>query len=94
MTVGCQPKTASPFILPVSATKIQRRSFEESIQAEGMLLSDNYIQNKPQTSGMISKVFVKAGDTVNAGDLLFTLENQEELAELKTAEEELKKSNH
>ena len=92
MTAGCQPKAAAPFILPVSATKIQTRSFEKSIQAEGTLLSDNYIQIKPQTSGLISKVFVKAGDTVNAGDLLFTLENQEELAELKTAEEELKKA--
>ena len=61
-TAGCQPKAAAPFILPVSATKIQTRSFEKSIQAEGTLLSDNYIQIKPQTSGLISKVFVKPSD--------------------------------
>ena len=62
------------------------------IQAEGTLLSDNLIQIQPQTSGLVSKVLVTEGDTVNAGDLLFTLENQEEMAELKTAEEELKRA--
>ena len=91
-TTGCQPKAAAPRIIPVNATKIQTQIFEEVIQAEGRLLSDNYIQIKPQTSGIVSKVLVKAGDTVNAGDLLFTLENKEELAELKTAREELKQA--
>ena len=92
ISTGCQPKAAAPRIIPVNATKIQTQIFEEVIQAEGRLLSDNYIQIKPQTSGIISKVFVKQGDTVNAGDLLFTLENKEELAELKTAREELKQA--
>ena len=92
MTAGCQPKAAAPRIIPVSATKIQTRSFEEVIQAEGTLGNTGYIQIKPQTSGLITKVLVKAGDTVNAGDLLFTLENKEELAELKTAREELKQA--
>ena len=89
-TAGCQPKTTAPLIVPVSATKIQTRIFEEVIQAEGTLLSDNYIQIKPQTSGIVSKVLVKEGDTVNAGDLLFTVDNKEELAVMNTAKEELK----
>ena len=92
LTAACQPQTAAPFIVPVSATKIQNRVFEEVIQAEGTLANTGYIQIKPQTSGLITKVLVKAGDTVNAGDLLLTLENKEELAELKTAEEELKQA--
>ena len=92
MAAACQPKAAAPRIIPVSATKIQNRIFEEVIQAEGKLVNDNYILIKPQTSGSISKVLVKAGDNVNAGDLLLTLENKEELAELKTAEEELKQA--
>ena len=92
MTAGCQPKAAAPRIIPVSATKIQNRVFEEVIQAEGTLRNTGYIQIKPQTSGLITKVLVKAGDTVNAGDLLLTMENKEELAELKTAKEELKQA--
>ena len=92
MTAGCQSRTSAPFIVPVSATKIQTRSFEELIQAEGTVENTGYIQIKPQSSGLITKVLVKAGDTVNAGDLLLTLENKEELAELKTAEEELKQA--
>ena len=92
MTAGCQPKAAAPRIIPVSATKIQTRSFEEVIQAEGTLTTPAFIQIKPQTSGLINKVLVKEGDTVNAGDLLLTLENKEELAELKTAREELKQA--
>ena len=91
-TAGCQPKTAAPFIVPVSATKIQNRVFEEVIQAEGTLTTPTIIQIKPQTSGLITRVLVNEGDNVKAGDLLFTLENQEELAELKTAEEELKQA--
>jgi len=92
MTAACQPKAAAPRIIPVSATKIQTRSFEEVIQAEGTLVNDNYIQIKPQTNGVITQVYVKDGDSVDAGDLLLTLENNEEQAELKTAEEELKKA--
>ena len=92
MTAGCQPKAAAPRIIPVSATKIQTRSFEEVIQAEGTLKTSGYIQIKPQTSGIVSKVLVKEGDTIKAGDLLFTLENNEEIAEVKTAEEELKRA--
>ena len=91
-TAGCQPKAAAPRIIPVSATKIQNRVFEEVIQAEGTLRNTGYIQIKPQTSGLITTVLVKAGDTVNAGDLLLTMENKEELAELKTAKEELKQA--
>ena len=90
MAAACQPKAAAPLIIPVSTTKIQARSFEEVIQAEGTLTTPTFIQVKPQTSGVITQVFVKEGDTVNAGDLLFTLENKEELAELKATKEELK----
>lgn len=90
LTAGCQQKAAAPRIIPVSATKIQNQFFEEVIQAEGTLKTSGYIQIKPQTSGIVSKVLVKEGDTVKAGDLLFTLENQEELAELNTAKEDLK----
>ena len=92
MTAGCQPKAAAPRIISVSATKIQDQIFEEVIQAEGILANDNYILIKPQTSGVITQVYVKEGDSVDDGDLLLTLENKEELAELKTAEEELKKA--
>ena len=92
IATACQPKAAAPRIIPVSATKIQTRSFEEVIQAEGTLTTPAFIQIKPQTSGLIYKVLVKEGDTVKAGDLLLTLENKEELAELKTAEEELKQA--
>ena len=92
MAAACQPKAAAPLIIPVSATKIQARSFEEVIQAEGTLENTGYIQIKPQTSGLITKVLVKAGDTVTSGELLLTLDNKEELAELKTAEEELKQA--
>ena len=92
ITAACQPKAAAPRIIPVSAAKIQTLIFEEVIQAEGTLTTPTFIQVKPQTSGVITQVLVKEGDTVNAGDLLFTLENKAELAELKTAEEELKKA--
>ena len=92
MAAACQPKAAAPRIIPVSAAKIQTLIFEEVIQAEGTLTTPTFIQVKLQTSGVITQVLVKEGDTVNAGDLLFTLENKEELAELKTAEEELKKA--
>tara|TARA_B100001063_G_scaffold152645_1_gene142396 strand:+ start:3014 stop:4177 length:1164 start_codon:yes stop_codon:yes gene_type:complete len=90
MTVGCQPKTASPFIVPVSAKKIQTRNFEEVIQAQGTLSNPGYIQITPQINGLITQVLVKEGDAVNAGDILMTLNNKQELAELKTAKEELK----
>lgn len=89
-TAGCQPKAAAPFILPVSAKKIQTRSFEKVIQAQGTLSNPGYIQIRPQTSGLITQVLVKEGDAVNAGDILMTLNNKQELAELKTAKEELK----
>ena len=67
IATACQPKAAAPRIIPVSATKIQDQIFEEVIQAEGTLTPPTFIQIKPQTSGVITQVYVKEGDSLMLG---------------------------
>ena len=92
MTAGCQSKTPAPQALPVDATRVQARPFAEIIQAEGTLVNPGYIELKPQVSGLITQVLVKEGDPVRMGQILVVLDNAEQIADLRTAQAELKEA--
>jgi len=89
---ACQEKRPSPQIFPVGATRIQARQFAEIIQAEGTLVNPGYIELRPQVSGLITQVLVNEGDPVRIGQILVVLDNAEQMAELRTAQEELKEA--
>ena len=89
---ACQAKRPAPQVFPVGATRIQSRQFAEIIQAEGTLVNPGYIELKPQVSGLITQVLVNEGDSVQIGQMLLVLDNAEQKAELRTAQEELKEA--
>ena len=92
MIAGCQSKTPAPQAFPVDATRIQPRQFAEIIQAEGTLVNPGYIELRPQVAGLITQVLVNEGDPVRIGQILVVLDNAEQMAELKTAQAELKEA--
>ena len=92
IVAACQSKVAAPQLIPVDATRIQMRDFENVIQAQGTLTDPGYIQLKPQTSGLITQVLVKEGDPVRTGQVLVVLDDAEERANLETAQAELKEA--
>ena len=92
MVAGCQSKTPAPQAFPVDATRIKARPFAEIIQAEGTLVNPGYIELRPQVSGLITEVLVKEGDPVRTGQILVVLDNAEQIAELRTAQAELKEA--
>ena len=92
IVAACQAKRPAPQVFPVGATRIQARQFAEIIQAEGTLVNPGYIELKPQVSGLITQVLVNEGDSVQIGQMLLVLDNAEQKAELRTAQEELKEA--
>ena len=89
---ACQEKIPAPQAFPVAATRVQARQFAEIIQAEGTLVNPGYIELRPQVSGSITQVLVNEGDPVRIGQILVVLDNAEQMAELRTAQEELKEA--
>jgi membrane fusion protein (multidrug efflux system) len=61
-------------IRTVSAEKVAMETFRHFIQVQGTLESDNNVLVAPQSSGLVKKVLVSAGDRVARGRLLAELD--------------------
>jgi RND family efflux transporter MFP subunit len=62
--------------VPVSTTPAVKRTLEIALDATGAVVPVSSIDVRPQLSGVISRVHVKEGQTVRAGELLFTLDTR------------------
>ncbi len=72
----------------VSVEEVKRGTFRHFIEVQGSVEADNNVLATPEQPGVITGVFVKEGDHVNAGQLLAELENtaiKRSLDEAKTA---------
>jgi len=85
---GLQRKAQPPVFKPVS------NPFESAIYANGMVESDlpsgENINIFPQVSGPITRVLVQEGQSVQAGTLLFTIEDSVQSANVELAAANLK----
>ena len=70
-----KPSGSQPPV-PVTTALVQQRSLDILLTATGTATPVAAVEVKPQMSGLITKVHVKEGQTVRAGDLLFTLDTR------------------
>jgi HlyD family secretion protein len=61
--------------LPQPSDVVQRSDFVDSISATGNLAAYEQVTITPEVDGTVAELFVAEGDSVQAGQLLFTLEN-------------------
>ncbi len=66
-------------------TQPQMRSMTEAVYASGTLVPEKEYQLMPTNQGFLQEAFIKEGDTIKKGQLLFTLSNDDRRTEVSTA---------
>lgn len=77
--------------VPVTTTLAQRQTQPIVLETNGYVTSLNSVEIHPQISNIITRVQVKEGQFVKAGDTLFTLDERSDQANLLKAEAQLAK---
>lgn len=79
--------------VPVSVTTAlaKKRNFEVALEAIGTVTPMSSVDVKPQTSSVVTRVHVKEGQFVKAGDLLFTLDTRPDEANVAKVRAQLSK---
>jgi RND family efflux transporter MFP subunit len=75
----------------VSLAMAKRMDVPVQVQANGNVSSLNSVDVRPQVTNVISKVHVKEGQFVKAGELLFSLDDRADRVNLQKAEAQLAK---
>lgn len=83
-TARKMPAATDP--VPVKVMELSRQSFNNIINTSGQFTTDDETVLSFKTGGVISKVFVKEGDRVKAGQILATLDMTEISAQLGQAQ--------
>ncbi len=76
---GAKPAAATPAV-PVSTVAAVKRKLSLSLFATGSVVPVSAVEVRPQLSGVISRVHVREGQSVRAGELLFTLDTRSDEA--------------
>ena len=78
---------------PVSVTtvKVEKKDLSVRFRASGMVTPIRMVDVKPQNNSVVTKVHVRDGQYVKAGDLLFTLDARTEEANIVKAQAQLAK---
>lgn len=75
----------------VTTAKAKRRDFEILIDAVGTVSAISSVDIKPQVSSVVTRVHVQEGQSVQTGDVLFTLDARNDQANLDKARAQLAK---
>jgi RND family efflux transporter MFP subunit len=75
----------------VTLAVAQSQDVPVTVTVNGSVVSLNSVDVRPQVSNMVAKVHVKEGDTVHAGQLLFTLDARADVANLEKAKAQQQK---
>lgn len=73
----------------ISAVPARKQNVPVTVDANGSVVSLNSVVLHPQTTSTIRQVHIKEGQFVHAGDLLFTLDDRADRANLDRAQAEL-----
>lgn len=78
---------------PVSVSTIvaERRDWPQLLAASGTVTALNSVDIRPQVASVIAKVHIAEGQFVKAGELLFTLDNRADEANLAKAQAQLER---
>lgn len=93
--VGQRPQAARPVqsnAVPVSVIAVQRQDVPRFLSAIGTVQSLHSVVIRPQVEGVLTRIAVQEGQTVNKGDLLATLDDRAIRASLDQARAQLGQS--
>ncbi len=60
----------------VTTTLVEKKDIPVILEATGNIIAKNIVDIRPQTTNIVSKIHIKEGQAVKAGDLLFTLDDR------------------
>lgn len=86
------PARSTQTAIPVRVVSVDRQDVPRYTSAIGSVLSLHSVQVRPQVEGVLTKVLVKEGQWVKAGDLLATLDDRAIRANLEQARAQLGQS--
>ena len=78
------PETKTP-IQTVTTFKVEQRDFPLVIDSTGTTVASSIVDIRPQVTNVVSKVHIKEGQKVRAGDILFTLDDRADKANYEKA---------
>ena len=85
LIVGCSSQSKAPQSRPLYADTIIKTNFRQVVNAVGNIGDNNYVPFRPTKSGIVTQVFVKAGEKVQKGQVMLVLDNDKERAILETS---------
>jgi len=75
----------------VSTVRAEKRDVEVQLEATGTVTALNSVDVKPQVASVVTKVHIREGQFVKAGELLFTLDSRSDEANVGKAQAQLQK---
>ncbi len=75
--------------ISITSALVQRQTVPVQLEATGNVTSLNSVDIRPQVSNLVSQVHIREGQSVKAGDLLFTLDERSDRVNLQKAEAQL-----
>lgn len=91
-TQAAGSSAASSPAVSVSTVRVQKRDVPVQIDVTGTVAAIHSVDVRPQVGGVITKVHIREGQFVQAGQLLFTLDARTAQASLNQAQAELQKN--
>ncbi len=82
VSIPAQQKPPEPPPMPVRAALVTRATLNVEVTAIGTLRADETVMIRPEIAGRVASIHFKEGQTVNAGDPLVTLDQDEYKAQL------------
>jgi RND family efflux transporter MFP subunit len=73
-------KKPPEIVQSVVTTTVVQKDFPVIIETSGNVVANNIVDIRPQVANVISKIHIKDGQEVKAGDLLFTLDDRADKA--------------
>lgn len=92
LTRPAKAKLAAPTAIPVRVVSVAQQDVPRFVSGIGSVLSLHSVVIRPQVDGILTKLLVKEGQRVKAGDLLATIDDRSIRASLDQAKAQLGES--
>lgn len=92
VTRPAKPRLAAPSAIPVRVVNVTQQDVPRFVSGIGTVLSLHSVVVRPQVDGILTRLLVKEGQWVKAGDLLATLDDRSIRASLDQARAQLGES--
>jgi len=73
-------KTPPEVVQTVTTALVEQKDYSVIIETSGNIVATSIVDIRPQVASLVSKIHIKDGQNVKAGDLLFTLDDRADKA--------------